>query len=158
MFSLKKLAIFCLFIFLISCKDKEVVEQDPDYATEFVGNYYTDTAFDTYGTHEDWTVERIDKNLLGITYKEVINITKPIKQTVTYIYTLRNVLVTNATTIVINENADFDKAGSKIRAKVEGTGLKLQADGISKIGITLKITDLSNNDVTTREYLEFKKK
>ena len=157
-FSMRKIIVFCLVVLLASCKDKEVVDADPDLSTDFIGNYFTATANDTYNTNEDWAITRMDKNLLQITYKVVTNYSKPQPLTLTYVYTLKNVVINNATTFTVNESADVDKNGTMARSKVEGTGVKLDVNGLTKIGITFKITDLADNKVTTREYLEFKKK
>ena len=157
-FSMRKIIVFCLVVLLVSCKDKEVVDPNPDLSADFVGNYFTATANDTYNTNEDWVVKRVDKNLLEISYKVVTNYSKPQPLTLTYVYTLRNVVITNATTLTISESADVDKNGTMARSKVEGTGVKSVVSGVTKIGITFKITDLADNKVTTREYLEFKKK
>jgi hypothetical protein len=156
---MKKLIVCCLIVLLGSCKDKgDGVDAETDFAPEFVGNYSTTTAFDTYSTNEDWTVERLDNNLLGITYKVATKISKPFPVSRTDVYALKNVTIKDAATFIISENADLDRDGTKLRAKVEGTGVKLTEGGQTKIGITFKITDLATNAVTTREYLEFKKK
>jgi hypothetical protein len=144
---------------MVSCKEKVLVESDPDYAPKYTGSYYTVTLFDTYNTDEAWEVTKLDKNLLGITYKVVYNVTKPIKTSSTFIYTLKNVIIQDSVTIKFNENADVDRDGAKLRAKVEGTGKKFVSKGVTIIGINdLKMTDLTTNEVTKREYLEFKKK
>ena len=155
---MRKLILFSLIVLFISCKKDEEIVEDPDLAVDFVGNYFTATANDTYNTNEDWVVKRLDKNLLEISYKVVTNYSKPQPLTLTYVYTLKNVVVNNATTLTINESADVNKNGTAARSKVEGTGVKSSSGGITKIGIMLKITDLPDNMVTTREYLEFKKK
>ena len=155
---MRKLILFSLIVLFISCKKHEEIVEDPDLAVDFVGNYFTATANDTYNTNEDWVVKRLDKNLLEISYKVVTNYSKPQPLTLTYVYTLKNVVVNNATTLTINESADVNKNGTAARSKVEGTGVKSSSGGVTKIGITLKITDLPGNMVTTREYLEFKKK
>lgn len=155
---MRKLVFFSLVVLFLSCKKDEEVEPDQDLAADFVGNYFTATANDTYNTNEDWVVKRLDNNLLEIDYKVVTNYSKPQPLTLTYVYTLKNVVVNNATTFTVNESADVDKNGVAARAKVEGTGVKSSSGGLAKIGITFKITDLPGNMVTTREYLEFKKK
>jgi hypothetical protein len=157
---MKKLIIFCLILFLGSCKEQEVVEElDPDYSSNFVGSYSTKTLFDTYNTVEVWDITKLDKNLLAIGYTIVYNSTGLVNKKYTYIYSLKNVVAKDSATIVINESADWDFDGTKLRAKLEGTGKKSTVNGLTMISIgDLKITDLADNKVTTREYLEFKKK
>jgi hypothetical protein len=154
---MRKLVVFALFVSMFSCKEKEPVETDPDFTSRYVGSYYTKTAMDTYDSDEQWVVTKVDKNILGVTYKIMYNVTKPVRFTSTETYTMKNVMIKDSTTIVFNENADLDRDGTKGRAKVEGTGKKSTANSLTKIGIIFKITDLADNRVTTREYLEFKK-
>jgi hypothetical protein len=154
---MRKLVVFALIVSMFSCKEKEEVETNPDHTPRYVGSYYTKTAMDTYSSDEQWVVTKVDKNILGITYKVVYNVTKPVKFTSTETYTLKNVMVKDSVTIVFNENADLDRDGTKGRAKVEGTGKRSTANGLIKVGIIFKITDLADNKVTTRELLEFKK-
>lgn len=154
---MKKLIVFCFIVLFASCKDKEVVEEEIDFALDFVGNYSTQTATSSYGTVESWVVTRQDKDLLAIEYKVIINYTLPISRTETHIYSLKNVKAIDENTFVINESADWSNNGTKARALVEGTGKKVVTNGASGIGITFKITDLANNTPTNREYLVFKK-
>ncbi len=154
---MKKLIIFCFVLLFAACKDKEVVEEEKDYAPDFIGNYSTQTATSTYSTTETWVVTRQDKDILAIEYKIVHNQTIPINKTETLIYSLKNVTITDESTLVINESADWSYNGTKLRAKVEGTGKKGVYNGSPGVGITFKITDLANNSVTEREYLVFKK-
>jgi hypothetical protein len=154
---MRKLVVIALIVSMFSCKEKEVVKTEPDFTPQYVGSYYTKTAMDTYDSDEQWVVTKVDKNILGITYKINYNVTKPVRFTSTETYTMKNVVVKDSSTIVFNENADLDRDGTKGRAKVEGTGKKSTANGLTKIGIIFKITDLADNRVTTREFLEFKK-
>lgn len=155
--SMKKLIFCCLIVLLGSCKDKKnEVDPETDFAAGFVGNYGTSTAFETYNTTEDWAVERVDNSLLNIKYTVLTKIMKPFEINRVEVYSLKNVTVTDAETFVVNENADMDRDGTAVRVKVEGTGKKITDGAGTRIGITMKLTE--GDKVTTREYLDFKKK
>lgn len=155
---MKKLLFCCLVFLFASCNDK-VTDVDVDYSTEFVGQYYTDTEFESYKTNQTWEVTRLDKNLLAIDYQILTSITKPFKLERSELIPLRNVQVVKAGNIKIDETVDLARDGKPVRVRVEGTGTSsLNDNKVMIVGTSFKITELDSNVETETEFLEFKKK
>jgi hypothetical protein len=135
------------------------MDVDVDYATEFIGEYYTDTDFESYKTNQTWEVTRLDKNLLAIDYKILTTIKIPRKIEITEMIPLRNVQVLKSGNIKIDETVDLARDGQPVRVHVQGIGtMSLNANNVMVVGTSFKITELDSNVENETEFLEFKKK
>jgi len=165
-YNMKKLIFCCLVVLMGSCKDKNEIEPDIDFAPGFAATYGTNTADGTSGGAEHiWNVTAISKNLLGIGYTKTVKVINSgvsisIKQT----YDLVNVEVNSLDSFTINEEATVTQtvAGTQgsitFKQKVEGVATRvINPAGVQQLNITLKLTN-SSTGATTTEYLEFKKK
>ncbi|PWJ57326.1 hypothetical protein CLV98_10733 [Dyadobacter jejuensis] len=157
---MKKILFCCLVLLMGACKDKNnEPEPDPDYSTEFVGQYGTTTAKDGISTVQTWDVSRVDKNLLGIKYTVAYTITAPGKVfTSTDIYNLDKVVVIDALNFRIDQQALYTDDGFEKIRTVQGDGVKIRdANGDIKLGITMNLIDQDGSSQSSG-YLEFKKK
>ena len=144
-----------------SCKDDDdkTPEPDPDFTTEFVGNYATKTADSVSATNHLWEVTAKAKNQLGILYTKNITVTiSGLEQTGFQKYTLINVVPSSKDAFTINEVVDVEQSNGKpLKQKVEGIATKVtNSAGKAQLNITVKLTNAANS-AATEEYLEFKK-
>ena len=163
---MRKLIFFCLVVFMASCKDKDVdIVPDEDFAPEFVGNYWTNTANGNTFTKHNWNIKQLSTNQLELLYNKEAKVTVFGTEIVsTQTYTLVNVNVMNKDSISINENVEVTETvngtatGKVLKQKVEGTGIKtLGSSGVPQIAITLKVTNTETGVVSSQDYYEFKK-
>jgi hypothetical protein len=144
---MKKLIFLCFVVLMASCKDKEKeVEPDPDFATEFVGSYWTKTAFDNYETDETWEITAVGKNQISIAYNKDIFVNIPGSPITFWTkYTLSNVMATSKDSFTINETVDVQqKDGKALKLKVEGVVTKgTNSAGVDQLDVTLKTTDVA---------------
>ncbi|HEV7348585.1 hypothetical protein [Telluribacter sp.] len=155
---MKKLLLLLLVVSFLGCKESAPAP-DPDFAANFVGEYWTITTDGNSSTNQTWVVTSRDKRL-NITY--TINYLfksqgKEIRST--DVYTLKDVLVLNPTAFKIDQQADLNEDGKVKVRRVEGEAIKsTKPDGSEVIGITFKFTDQGSTTSVTTDYLEFKKK
>lgn len=163
---MKKLIFVCLVVFMASCKDKEVdITPDVDYAPEFVGNYWTNTADGNTFTKHRWNIKQLSKNQLELLYNKETTVTVfGTEISSTQSYTLVNVNAMNKDSISINENVEVSEIVNGVprekalKQKVEGLGIKtISSAGVQQINITLKVTNSETGAVSSQDYYEFKK-
>jgi len=158
---MRKLLVLCLFVFLVSCKDKDKeAGVDPDYAPGFVGSYSTTTVDGNETTIQNWDITNTDKNLLAINYTKTTRLAAAgTTVDIVQIYPLVDVKVNGEDTFTINEVVDVQQTTSKpLRQRVEGEAKKTtNSAGNAQLDITIKYTD-SSSGASYEKYLEFKKK
>jgi hypothetical protein len=157
---MKKLLVFCLFIFLVSCKDKDKDSAvDPDYAPAFVGTYNTATVDGNTTTIQNWEVINTDKNILAINYTKTTKVSvSGTEATIVQVFPLVDVKVTAEDSFTINEVVDVKQnTPGELRQKLEGTATKVtNGTGAAQLNITIRYTT-SSTGKAEEKYLEFKK-
>ncbi len=161
-FQMKNLIIAFLVIFFAACKDKNSSKEEvaPDYSTEFVGEYVTQTVNGGNSTSQNWVVTRLDKNLLNIIYTVDYTLRdQGLEVKRKFVYTLKNVKAIDKLNFTISEDANYTDDGFDKVRNVQGNGLKItDANGNIKIGVTFRFSDIDGTNVSNSDYLEFKKK
>lgn len=156
---MKKLFVALLIVSIVGCKGKKT-EPEPDYALEFVGEYWTSTADGNNSTAQTWVITTPAEKTITIEY--TINYTfrnqgKEIKSK--DIYTLSNIQVLNPNTFTIDQDAVLNSDGVLKTRRVQGEGVKsLLTNGTEYIGITIKFTDPGSTTPIATDFLEFKRK
>ncbi|TDB65896.1 hypothetical protein [Arundinibacter roseus] len=155
---MKKLLVLFLIVFAAGCKDKEP-EPEPNYAADFVGEYWTNTADGGNSTAQTWVITE-SNNLLNITYTIDYTFRNQGKELRSKeVYTLKDIQVLNPVSFKIAQDAAVNEDGNLKTRRVEGEGVKsTKADGTVVIGITLKFTEPGASSSTSTDYLEFKKR
>ncbi len=156
---MKKLFVALLLVSIVSCKDKKN-EPEPDYALEFVGEYFTNTADGNNSTSQTWVITSPAERMIDIQYTidyTFRNQGKEIKSK--DVYTLTDIQVLNPNTFTIDQDAVLNSDGVLKSRKIQGEGVKsLLTNGTEYIGITIKFTDPGSTTSTTTDFLEFKRK
>ena len=156
---MKKLLVLFLIVSVSACKNKDD-EPKPDYATNFVGDYYTNTADGANYTAQTWVVTSTSENMLNIDY--TINYTFKNQGKVftsKEIYKLKDIQVLNPISFKIDQDAELNEDGTLKTRHVSGEGVKAKdGSGAESIGITLTFKDPGSTATTSTDFLEFKKK
>lgn len=156
---MKKLLAVFLITAVVAC-DKKKDEPTPNYAENFVGEYWTNTADGKNTSSHTWVVTSTGKNTLNIDY--TINYVlqyqgKEIKST--DVYKLTDIQVLNPVSFKINQDAELSEDGKLKTRHVEGEAVRAKdTNGNVSIGITFKLKDPGSTSTTTTDFLEFKKK
>ena len=156
---MKKLLVLFLIVSVSACKNKDD-EPKPNYATNFVGDYYTNTADGANSTAQTWVVTSTSENMLNIDY--TINYTFKNQGKVftsKEIYKLKDIQVLNPISFKIDQDAELNEDGTLKTRHVSGEGVKAKdGSGAESIGITLTFKDPGSTATTSTDFLEFKKK
>lgn len=159
---MKKILFVALVFIFAGCKDKNGGSEPvaPDFSTEFVGEYWTNTVNGNNSTDQKWVITRQDKNLLNIVYTIDYVFREQGKEIKSKeIYKLLKVKSVDKLNMSINEDATFSDDGFEKIKTVQGNALKIiDASGNTKIAVTFKFSDVGGGNAITTDYLEFKKK
>jgi uncharacterized lipoprotein YehR (DUF1307 family) len=155
---MKKLLVLLLIVSLAACKNDN--EATPDYATNFVGNYYTNTADGANSTAQTWAVTSTTENMLNIVYTIDYTFKNQGKVfTSKEVYNLKNIQVLNPISFKIDQDAELNEDGTLKTRHVSGEATKSKdGSGAENIGITLTFKDPGATTTTSTDYLEFKKR
>ncbi len=157
--SMKKLLVLFLIVSVAACTNKDN-EPKPNYATNFVGDYFTNTADGANSTAQTWVVTSSAENTLNIVY--TINYTFKNQGKVFTskdVYNLKDIQVLNPVSFKIDQDAEWNEDGTLKTRRVSGEGTKSKdGSGAESIGITLTFKNPGATTTTSTDFLEFKKK
>lgn len=158
-FSMKKLLAFFLIVSVASCTNKDD-EPKPDYATNFVGDYFTNTAEGGNSTAQTWLVTSTAENMLNIDYTIDYTFRNQGKVfTSKEVYKLKDIQVLNPVSFKIDQDAELNEDGKLRTRRVSGEATKSKdGSGAESIGITLTFKDPGATATTSTDFLEFKKR
>ena len=156
---MKKLLALFLIVSVAACKNKDD-EPKPDYATNFVGDYYTNTAEGGNTTAQTWVVTSTSQNTLNIVYTIDYTFKNQGKVfTSKDVYQLKDIQVLNPVSFKIDQDAEWNEDGTLKTRHVAGEGTKSKdGSGAESIGITLTFKNPGATTTTSTDYLEFKKR
>jgi hypothetical protein len=155
---MKKLLVFVLLVSVLSCKEK-APEPEPDFAADYAGDYWTETADGNNSSIHSWAV-RAKEKMLDIDYtinyifryqgKEIRSIE---------VYKLRDIQVLNPSAFKIDQTAELTDDGKSRARRVQGDATRTtKPDGTEVIAVTFRFTDPGNPTPITTDRLEFKKR
>lgn len=156
---MKRLFVALFIVSIVGCKGKKT-EPEPDYALEFLGEYWTSTADGNNSTAQTWVITTPAERKINIEYTidyTFRNQGKEIKSK--DVYTMTNVDVLSPTTFKIDQDAVLNSDGVLKSRRVQGEGVKsVLTNGTEYIGITIKFTDPGATTSSSTDFLEFKKR
>jgi len=157
---MKKLLVFFLIVSVAAACTNKDNEPQPNYATNFVGEYFTNTADASNSTTQTWVVTSTTENTLNIDY--TINYTFKNQGKVftsKEIYRLKDIQVLNPVSFKIDQDAELNEDGTLKTRHISGEATKSKdGSGGESIGITITFKDMGSSTTTSTDYLEFKKK
>ena len=156
---MKKLFVFFLIVSVVACTNKDD-EPKPDYATNFVGDYFTNTADGANSTAQTWVVTSTAENTLNIVYTIDYTFKNQGKVfTSKEIYRLKDIQVLNPVSFKIDQDAELNEDGTLKTRRVSGEAVKSKdGSGAESIDITLTFKDPGSTTTTSTDFLKFKKK
>ncbi len=156
---MKKLLVFFLIVSAAACTNKDV-EPKPNYATNFVGDYFTNTADGANSTAQTWVVSSTVENTLNIVYTIDYTFKNQGKVfTSKEIYKLKDIQVLNPVSFKIDQDAELSEDGTLKTRHVSGEATKSKdGSGAESIGITLTFKSPGATTSTSTDFLAFKKR
>lgn len=156
---MKKLLALFLIVSVVACKNKDD-EPKPNYATNFVGEYFTNTADGANSTAQTWLVTSTSENMLNIDYTIDYTFKNQGKVfTSKEVYRLKDIQVLNPVSFKIDQDAELNEDGTLKTRHVSGEGVKAKdGSGAESIEITLTFKDPGSTTTTSTDFLKFKKK
>ncbi|MPR32641.1 hypothetical protein [Salmonirosea aquatica] len=156
---MKKLLVLFLIVSVAACTNKDD-EPKPDYATNFVGEYWTNTADGANSTAQTWVVTSTTENTLNIVYTIDYTFKNQGKVfTSKDVYQLKDIQVLNPVSFKIDQDAELNEDGTLKTRHVSGEATKSKdGSGGESIGITLTFKDPGATTTTSTDFLEFKKR
>ncbi len=156
---MKKLLALFLIVSLAACTNKDD-EPKPNYATNFVGEYWTNTADGANTTAQTWVVSSTAENTLDIVYTIDYTFRNQGKVfTSKDVYRLKDIQVLNPISFKIDQDAEWNEDGTLKTRNVSGEATKSKdGSGAESIGITLTFKNPGATTTTSTDLLEFKKR